>query len=216
MYPLNKKEQSNIDKFWEFIDIFINILPKDYSMYSIYNYNIELRTVIKSKYNVDEFYFYEKILNKLLFNLLFRYKIKYEHIDNSAFVFNLSQINGHSYSNKLLLFNEKSNTLLYMPHYIYIKKYQSKLYNLIQCLTNKKLYEISMKLINYEDLIKEINKYKIYDTYYPLDYPFPNVNLLFYNENNKKTWIKNIKRLIYSNKWNDNICINFYLKKICI
>ena len=216
MYPLNKKEQSNINEFWEFIDIFINILPKDYSMYSVFEYNNQLRIAIKSKYTVDEFYFYEKILNKLLFNLLFRYKIKYEHIDDCSFVFNLSQIDAHSYSSKLLLFNEKTKTLFYMPHYTHIEKHQTKLYNLIQCLTNRQLYEISMKLTKYEDLIKEINKYKNYNTYYPLDYPFPNVNLLFYNENNKKTWIKNIKRLIYSNKWSDNIRINFYLKKISI
>ena len=36
-----------------------------------------------------------------------------------------------------------------------------------------------------------------YTHYYPCDYPFPNVNFIFYNETKKKVWVDRIKKLYY-------------------
>lgn len=50
----------------------------------------------------------------------------------------------------------------------------------------------------YEEVIKDklyINKVESY--YYPYDYPFPNVNLINYNTNNKSIWMKRIKAYYY-------------------
>ena len=191
------EEIENIDKYWEFIDFFI---PKEKS---VYDYNIRLRKNIKKKYSIEEFYYYEMILNKLLHHLLGKFKIQFEKINNESLVFNLNDINGHSYSNKLLLYHEKYKKLYYT---------KLKLSKIVLCLTNRKLYEECIKMTNLKDALKQI-KIKL-DTYYPLDYPFPNVNLLFYNDNKKETWIKNIKRLYYSKNWEENMRKNLYFNNI--
>src|SRR5437667_3155480 len=62
-YPLNELEQNNIEHVWAFLNIFkkpfINIT--DYRNYII--------NEINKNYTVEEFYFYESILNKLFWNL---------------------------------------------------------------------------------------------------------------------------------------------------
>ncbi len=59
---------------------------------------------------------------------------------------------------------------------------------------------------------KELSKIKTIYYYYPMDYPFPNVNLLFYNQNKKDTWINRINKLYYTNtnnKLDDKEWYNF-------
>jgi len=60
-------------------------------------------------------------------------------------------------------------------------------------MSNKELYE---KVMKNKSLFNKVKNDQIY--YYPYDYPFPNVNLIFYNENKKKYWIDRIKKLYYS------------------
>lgn len=62
-YPLSEKEYKNIDKVWEFLEIFNDnyILTNSYRKKVINN--------IREKYTISEFYFYELILNKMFWNL---------------------------------------------------------------------------------------------------------------------------------------------------
>ena len=38
--------------------------------------------------------------------------------------------------------------------------------------------------------------------YYYMNYPFPNANLMFYNENNKSIWLEKINKMYYHDKEN--------------
>jgi hypothetical protein len=62
-------------------------------------------------------------------------------------------------------------------------------------MCSKELYDKVILNKKYFNNIK-VKKTDIY--YYPYDYPFSNVNLLFYNMNDKKTWIDRIKKLYYN------------------
>jgi hypothetical protein len=78
-----------------------------------------------------------------------------------------------------------------------------KYVKLIQSLKNIK----NKYIINVFPSTIKVKKTDIY--YYPDDYPFPNVNLLFYNMNDKSVWIDRIKKLYYNKNnsgWYDFSC----------
>ena len=58
-------------------------------------------------------------------------------------------------------------------------------------MINKSEYEY------YSIYPKKIKKYKINEFYYNMNYPFPNVNPMFYNKNKKSLWINKIKKMYY-------------------
>jgi hypothetical protein len=62
-YPLTNEEYINVDDAWEFLEIF----KKKFIFLS--DYRDDIIKKIRNKYTVDEFYLYEKILNKLFWNL---------------------------------------------------------------------------------------------------------------------------------------------------
>ena len=197
---LTKNEENNLDNFWNFIYIFSN--EKD-NLESVGDFRYYIIDTIKKKYNIEEFYLFEQILNKLLYKLLFslNVKIKDIHIISSNQIV-LDQV--HSYTHNLLLFDSKSNSLFLnnkIGSTILLRK-------ILSVFKNREDYNKLMKNSNY---LKELEPLPEY--YYSYDYPFPNVNLFFYNQNNKEVWLKNIKRLYYSNDdkyW----YTNNYLKKI--
>ena len=83
-------------------------------------------------------------------------------------------------------------------------------------MSNRKLYD---KIINGKKSINSVkpivyinhmdNSIASKTYYYPYDYPFPNINLLFYNQNKKETWINRINKLYFNNKTNNNINIDW-------
>jgi len=197
---LTKNEENNLDNFWDFIYIFSN--EKD-NLESVGDFRYYIINTIKEKYNIEEFYLFEQILNKLLYKLLFslNVKIKDIHIISSNQIV-LDQ--AHSYTHNLLLFDSKSNSLFLnnkIRSTILLRK-------ILSVFKNREDYN---KLIKNSNYLKELEP--LPDYYYSYDYPFPNVNLFFYNQNNKEVWLKNIKRLYYSNDdkyW----YTNNYLKKM--
>jgi len=82
MYKLTSKEVKEYDNFWNFINIFKNpdfILSDDWynykvnnrkELFSVFDYRKYIILKIREKYTITKFYFYEKILNKLLYNLI--------------------------------------------------------------------------------------------------------------------------------------------------
>jgi len=190
---LNKLEINKLDEYWNFIDTFNKNMVENDPMYSVREYRNGIIKIIKKKYSIEEFYFYEQILNKMLWNLLDTYDIKLNKINYSyppAFI-----LKGGSAINKQQF--EK----VYFPLYKFIHTYKETPKNLMKIFHALRYREL------YEKLIKDkeyINKIKPLAYYYPHDYLFPNVNLIYNSMNEKSVCIKRIKAYYYSkddSKW---------------
>ena len=108
-YQLTQEENDKLDDYWKFIKVF-NVTNNNF-LYSPREYRSNLITKIKKKYTIDEFYFYEKILNKMLWNLLVIYKIFLNKID---FTTKLAySIRDGSCINKQIMFIEENNIIFH-------------------------------------------------------------------------------------------------------
>ena len=105
IHKLDKKESKKISEYWQFISIFIPT-PK---LYSPYEYRRNIINQVRKLYTVEDFYFYEKILNKLLWNLLLKLKVDINNldiIDKKLFV--MENMLYGSYSHKIYIENMKN------------------------------------------------------------------------------------------------------------
>ena len=191
-YKLNTDETNKLDEYWQFIDVFNKCMIENDDMFSVGVYRNKLIKAIQKKYTAEKFYFFEKILNKMLWNLLEKYeiivnKIKYNY--PPAFEFN----NGSAINKQRFKFNDNE---VFFPLYKFIHTYNETPYNLIRILHALRYRDLYEKLIEDKEYITKIKPIKYY---YPNDYMFPNVNLIFYNVNDKSKWIKRIKAYYYSN-----------------
>jgi hypothetical protein len=183
-YDLTIEEISKLDDYWKFINVFNDKLSND-EMFSVREYRLSLIKIIKKKYKVEEFYFYEQILNKMLWYLLDYYKIDLNKINSNCPV--AFTIKPCSYINKKIM--KYHDKYIIFPTNIENKN----LFKIFYILRNRELYEKVMKNKDYITKIKKKDKF-----YYSNDYPFPNVNLYAFNDNDKKEWIKRIKAYYYS------------------
>jgi hypothetical protein len=210
-YKLTNKEIKELDNYWKFIDIF-SIIDKNLSnnwytngdgMFGAYQYRKYIIPIIQKLYTPYKFYFYEKILNKLLWNLLIYLNFDISNIDitekNKLYttcniISNELKIK-RSYSHKVYISDEKKNIDYVFNYYQNINKI-NVINKIFKVMRTKKLYDkvINNKKYFYNIKIKNNDIY-----YYPYDYPFPNINLLFYNTNNKKIWIDRIIKLYFTN-----------------
>jgi hypothetical protein len=210
MYKLLKKEVDDLDNYWIFINHFYVDTSITYWINGIDGYRKNLIYKIREKYTVEDFYKYEKILNKLLWNLIehVQFNIDELNLDNKHKLYEYisSNIIRKSYSHKQYLYNMKKNIKYYFKFYEELNNFES-IKKILYIIYNKTLYQKIMKNKKYFD---KLNKYSYY--YYPLDYPFPNVNLLFYNQNDKYTWIEQINKLYFNGEKSYNkIDKNWYL-----
>ncbi len=60
---LNNDEINKLDDYWQFIDIFNKTAIESQS---VYDFRKNIINKIKEKYSPIEFYFFERILNKML------------------------------------------------------------------------------------------------------------------------------------------------------
>ena len=184
-YQLTQLEISKLDDYWKFIKIF-NV--KNDEMYSFKQYRHDIIKKIQKKYTVDEFYFYEKILNKMLWNLLVMHNIYLNKIDfTTKLAFSMKN---KSYVNKQMMITEGGKNIIF-PSYNNFEL-PKDLLQILTILRKRDMYEKAIKDKDYINNIKKIDNF-----YYPNDYPFPNVNLIEYNDNNKEVWIKRIKAYYY-------------------
>ena len=245
-YKLTKKEIKNLDNYWKFIDIFSNPdieglsknwwsyqktkNKKKYSpIFGSYNYRQYIIPKIRKLYTPEQFYFYEKILNKLLWNILdktkfdikkcYQYLIRNKKKEKLKLLHrkcNDKNIDKHwnKIKNKYLYNHSRSfSHKTYISNYIFLNYIDLAYFkfhdNISMIMRNRKLYEYIINKKKF-DIKKNFNKkmYNLIDNkteytyYYPSDYPFPNVNFIFYNETKKKIWIDRIKKLYYQNHKN--------------
>jgi len=211
MHKLTKIEELNLDMYWDFIETFKlsydpNKNPNRW-IEGVDGYRLELIPKIRKKYTANDFYKYEKILNKLLWNLLekIKFKIDPNYLDlreksNKVFV--------GSCRHKTYLDDDKNKIYYVFDYYKlfhqlkYDKIIKEKVARIFHILSDRKLYE---KFMNNIIIIDDINPKKYF---YPYDYPFPNINLLFYNKNKKDIWINNINKLYF--RTSDNINKGWY------
>jgi hypothetical protein len=211
MHKLLKSEIKNLDNYWKFIETFYVDETKDW-IHGVYGYRHDLIKKIREKYTTEDFYKYEKILNKLLWNLIEHIKFNIDTIEitlKEKLYDKIKYKHNRSFSHKQYLYNQKINKKYYFKHYKEISDYP--IINAIFYIVSKKeLYNevMSNKIYNINNKILHDKIYFAEDYYYPADYAFPNINLLFYNENKKDLWIKRINTL-YFNK-NDKINEGWY------
>ena len=196
-YKLLKKEINELDNYWNFIELFNPYSsnksldkferPKNSDfLYDVLDYRKDLIKRIMQKYTSLDFYKYEKILNKLLWNLIEHVNFDINDIIVTTYskLYNLYKTSYNScssYSHKQYLYDEKHSTYYLFGYYIKICSYPI-INKIFETLCDRDLYEKVMNDKKYFNKI--INKFHGL-FYYPNDYPFPNINLLFYNENNK-------------------------------
>ena len=190
IHKLDKKELKKLSDYWEFISIFIPT-PK---LYSPYEYRRNIINQVRKLYTAQDFYFYEKILNKLLWNLLLKLNVDVSNLEvSNKKLFVMENILHGSCSHKIYIDDTKNK---YKKSYVFIYYRELVKYEILQkifsILCDKDLYDKVMKNPRFILQIKASHSY-----YYPIDYPFPNVNFLFYNENKKPIWIDRIKNLYF-------------------
>ena len=203
IYKLDKDEKNELNNTWKFLNYFHGpLLNNGKYMYGTRaTYRINLIKKIKKKYTYDEFYKYEKILNKLFWKL--KKKIEpfiknkntiYKKISNDTLELEISKNKNFcligSITNSYIQYNENNKMWYYL-------KETSELDDIcMNIMRNKKEYE---KFHNNPEEIKKYS-YKTLDLYSHMNYPFPNINPMFYNENKKQYWIKKIKKMYYTKR----------------
>lgn len=189
---LNDDETNKLDDYWKFIEIFNKIASNSSS---VYDFRQNIIKKIQKKYSPTEFYFFERILNKLLWTLLYKYKIEISKTDMNTKL--AMSIQNGSCINKQIIINDDKYFIF--PSYKEINKLSENLCKILYILSDRNLYN---KIIDDSEYIKKIKDVKMF--YYPLDYPFPNINLMYYNDNDKKIWLKRIRAYYYykdDSKW---------------
>ena len=203
MHKLTKNEIIELDNYWNFINIFKPEYKKNISWINndVLTYRKYIIKKIRENYTIEQFYIYEKILNKLLHNLLIhihfdidKININNKYKNKKIYKTTYNKKEGpHSYSHKLYITNLKKNINYNFFYWTQICK-NDTINKIFTIMRDKNLYE---KIMNNKLDLKDIIILEFY--HYPNDYPFPNVNLIFYNKNNKKYWIDRIRRLYYTN-----------------
>lgn len=183
-YPLTNDEIKLIDEVWKFINIF----RKSAISRSIYR-----RTIIdkiKKKYNVDEFYKLEKIVEKMYWNLF--YKLSRE-IDLNPKIYIKEEFDLKDMTNKILMRNNnitqsnikktyivtKNNKMIYK--YDYPNEIDLLIYSI---MINRGVYE---SIMTNTSSIFEIDILP-YSSNIEFDYPYPNFNTIkgFTTNNNER------------------------------
>jgi hypothetical protein len=215
---LTKTENKNINKFWKFIDCFYKDVIRELkvsenrftitntntntnssnkkNMFSVDVYRKYIIQKIREKYTPVQFYFYEKILHKILWYLITLFEINIEKIIKVIKINKIEDkdINSRSYINKEYIYNEDEKCYYYSD---FRNNYNDKIKKIIHIILDKNLFYEIIESPNKFKKIK-ITKYDTkYELYYRYDYPFPNITLLFINNNSKKTWINRIKKMYY-------------------
>lgn len=194
-FPLTIKEIKNIDNMWEFINNFrLSELTRS-------KYRKSIISLIKSKYDIKTFYFYEIIVEKIYWNLITKLKkelsLKPEIYFKKEKIYDIQQV-----KNKILMRNKKIKESNVRKTYIVTKKnnllYKYSYPNHLDLLAssimqNRSVYEsiLSNKLFLFDIEIEP------YNNNIEFDYPYPNLNTIKYFQINKKERLNNIFNLYY-------------------
>jgi len=204
-YPLTLDEINHLDAVWKFIKVFNK--PFLY----INEYRNYLIKKINKEYTLDEFYLYETIANKLLWNirwiLLPEFSAKsmeeeskcreIKYTNSSDLDEKIRKIEGYlgnyyrSFINKLIIVNQQDHTIYYKKMEGSSNIFNQNKFNLLTMyiFMNRRLYErIIQNPKEYKEIMDDLPEY-----YYQYDYGFPNINLCCYRigiDDNRKYRIK--------------------------
>lgn len=215
-YPLKRKELKLLDDVWNFLDIFrITFITRSEFRDYIINQ-------IKMRFTLKQFYRYEKIVEKLYWNMceLLGTRIdidnvffkKYD-IKNRNVVINniLKESNiGRTTIKKAYVINKNDNTIYYK--YNYPDDFDLLMYSI---MTNRILYEtiiMNKNKITLEYLDKLIDQ--PFESIIEFDYPFPNINTFMPFCCSKDERKMNIFKMYYDDR--ENVENNWFLSKIDI
>lgn len=195
-FTLNNKELEVLDEIWVFIDNFrISELTRS-------KYRNKIINLIKKKYNLETFYFYEKIVEKIYWNLVLKIKQDLK-IKPEIFLKKEKNYDKNKITNKILMRNKKikestvrktfiitqNNNLLYK--YLYPNDLDLLVGSIMQ---NRSVYETIM---SDNSFIYDI-EIEPYNNNIEFDYPYPNLNTIKYFQQNKKQRMHNINNLYYN------------------
>lgn len=194
-FPLTNNELKDLDKVWEFMSFFRkSYLTRD-------KYNREIKKIIKNKYDLEQFYGYEKIVEKIYWNLV--NKIRKE-INLKPQLYLRKEYDLKKIENKILRRNEKIKESTVKKTYvvtadgnlIYKFNYPDDLDLLVSSIIiNRSVYETIM---SEEEEIYNIKIYP-YNNNIEFDYPFPNLNTIKAFNYSKEKRKKAIKNIYYDN-----------------
>jgi len=209
-YPLSESEYNKIDNVWNFIEKF----NKKYTFLS--DYRKYIIKELPESYDIKSFYLYESIASKLVWNLKSAmdhlYKItpncfhqKYKSDDEKDAIINIFLKNNTYYRsgiNKAVIVDKQHNKIVTRPTEgsSNILQKNSNNARLGQIIQNRKLYE---KIMNNPHSY-DYKKIKIPEFYYEFDYAYPNLNLSFYKDSDKKSKMSRIELMYYSNNCERN------------
>ena len=181
-YPLSESEYNKIDNVWNFIEKF----NKKYTFLS--DYRKYIIKELPESYDIKSFYLYELIASKLVWNYCCIF------LKNNTYY--------RSGINKAVIVDKQHNKIVTRPTEgsSNILQKNSNNARLGQIIQNRKLYE---KIMNNPHSY-DYKKIKIPEFYYEFDYAYPNLNLSFYKDSDKKSKMSRIELMYYSNNCERN------------
>ena len=188
-YSLSEKEKKMLPDVFSFIKTFYKFNIVKSENFGAYDYRRFIIKRIREKYSIEEFYKYEKIMNKLYWNLYYKLH-KDDKLCNTMITPPKDILK--SFNNKILNYNHKTKVYHIQKDFL---DYETRKKNKTEIKIMSAMMDMNLYLSFYKNPEKKIKKMDKF--YYPLDYPFPNVNRCFYNENPPKEWINRIKKMYF-------------------
>lgn len=198
-YPLNLKELKNIDNVWNFLSLFRESKP------TRIQYRNHIISKIKENYNVNQFCLFEKILEKMYWNLNNVLKNKIEisqnirskKIDRSKlsrltdFILKSNKKIKESTVRKAISYNDQTNEVKYK--YSYPDDFDLIISSI---MIDRSMYETL--LTNPEKITLEyLEMIEPYHNLIEFDYPFPNLNTLEPLDNSDNDRIQKINQMYF-------------------
>lgn len=213
-FPLTDEEYNLISDVWNFINKF------KIGHITMHEYRNKIINQIKNNYSLNEFTEFEKIAEKIYWNL--RNKLIKNYKDYEEFDLNeydkikeklMKENYYRSFINKIINIDLDNKKLLYKKMEGSAPIFTKNINNCIisEIFYNRKLYEYVMKnKLNIDEI-----KIKIPKIYYQMDYAFPNLNIckpFIYKDNHR---ISRIQSMYYDNNCENN-WTNLIINKIII
>ncbi|AYV75661.1 MAG: hypothetical protein Terrestrivirus2_169 [Terrestrivirus sp.] len=214
LYPLDEDEIEQLDNTWNFLKKF------QFNTIGVTEYRKKIINKISKSIDKENFYSYEKIAEKMMWNL--RDKVKYLFNECSECIDHTEKLNEtglmtimgkfyddnsyRSYINKLILIDDNNDKI----HY---KKMEGSSCIFNQNKMNETIWIVMTDKNLYEKIIKEPKKIQLVDSpnyYHGYDYGLPNLNFgkpfiqsdsyrlrriekMYYDKNAENNWFKLIR-----------------------
>ena len=209
-YLLNDNEIKQLDAVWKFIGIF----SKPYIFVS--KYREHLMKQVRRRYTAEQFYEYEKIVNKLFWNLRWAVfplflngndkelpksllcceTVEYDGVEDLENklrgIYEHLDVYYRSFINKLIIIDSVNNKIHYKKMDGSSGIFAKNLFN-TYCMTvlfDRELYERVMR--------DPTSKVDLPEYYYQGDYGFPNVNCCVYEFGDDILRINRVKKMYYN------------------